>query len=123
MFFNKKKSDLRDFTPAELHDALARHAVTLVDVREPGEFAAARIHGSVLFPLSSFDPQALPHDPAKPIVLHCGVGRRSQAAADLCRKAGVEIAGHLAGGLNAWLQAGLPVVTVDPASGKTLDRA
>ena len=123
MFFNSKKTALRNFTPAELHDALSRHAVTLVDVREPGEFAAARIHGSVLFPLSSFDPTALPHDPAKPIILHCGVGRRSQSAADMCHKAGVEIAGHLAGGINAWVQAGLPVVSVDPSSGKTVDRA
>ncbi len=122
MFFGSKKSELRDFTPAELHALLVKHEVTLVDVREPGEFAAARIHGAVLFPLSSFDPAALPHDPARPIVLQCGSGRRSRTAADICRKAGVEVAGHLAGGIGAWAQAGLPVTSVDPASGKVIDR-
>jgi rhodanese-related sulfurtransferase len=123
MFFRNKSEPLRDFTPTELRDALNHHSVTLVDVREPGEFASARIHGAVLFPLSSFDATALPHDPVRPIVLQCGSGKRSRTAADLCRKAGVEVAGHLAGGISAWVQAGLPVVTVDPATGKTKDRA
>ncbi len=122
MFFRNKTTDLRDITPAELHDLLARHAVTLVDVREPGEFAAARIHGAVLFPLSSFDPAALPHDPERPIVLQCGSGKRSRTAAALCAKAGVEVAGHLAGGIGAWAQAGFAVTSVDPATGQTIDR-
>ncbi|HQT63833.1 MAG: sulfurtransferase [Acidocella sp. 20-57-95] len=123
MFFSSKKIDIKNFTPAELHDALAKHAVTLVDVREPGEFAAARIHGAVLFPLSSFDPAALPHDPARPIVLQCGSGKRSHNAALMCIKANVAIAGHLAGGIGAWAGAGLPVTSVDPATGKIIDRA
>jgi rhodanese-related sulfurtransferase len=37
------------------------------------------------------------------------VGKRSAMAAEQCAKAGVKIAGHLAGGINAWAQAGLPV--------------
>jgi rhodanese-related sulfurtransferase len=52
----------------------------------------------------------LPLDPAKPVVLQCGSGMRSCTAADKCRKAGGEVAGHLAGGIGAWAQAGLPVV-------------
>ncbi|HQT38756.1 MAG TPA: rhodanese-like domain-containing protein [Acidocella sp.] len=123
MFFGSKKSEIKNYTPAELHDALAKHSVTLVDVREPAEFAGARIHGAVLFPLSSFDPAALPRDPARPIVLQCGSGKRSLTAAEMCRKAGVEVAGHLAGGIGAWARAGLPVTSVDPATGKVIDRA
>jgi rhodanese-related sulfurtransferase len=111
MFFRKSADALRDFTPAELHEALSRDAVTLVDVREKGEFAQAHIKGAVLCPLSCLDPASLPLDPAKPIVLQCGSGMRSRTAADKCRKAGIEVAGHLAGGISAWARAGLPVVT------------
>jgi rhodanese-related sulfurtransferase len=110
MFFGSKKSDLREFTPAELRDAITANTVTVVDVREAGEFASGHIQGAVLFPLSSFNPASLPQDPARPAVLHCGIGKRSRAAAEMCSKAGVEIAGHLAGGISAWAQAGLPVV-------------
>jgi rhodanese-related sulfurtransferase len=105
--FGTKINDLRDFTPAELQAALARHEVALVDVREPAEYEAARIEGSTLLPLSSFTPAALP---AGQVVLSCAAGKRSRMAADICAKAGVKVAGHLAGGLGAWMQAGLPVI-------------
>ncbi|MCB5944035.1 rhodanese-like domain-containing protein [Acidocella sp. KAb 2-4] len=108
LFFTGKKTDLRDFTPRELEAALAKGEVILVDVREHGEHADVRIEGAICHPLSSFNPKALP---AGNVVLHCGVGRRSAMAAEHCAKAGVKIAGHLAGGLNAWVQAGLPVKT------------
>jgi rhodanese-related sulfurtransferase len=106
LFFTGKKKDLREFTPKELETALAKGEVILVDVREHAEHQAACIEGAICHPLSSFDPNALPEGD---VVLHCGVGKRSAMAAEKCAKAGVKIAGHLAGGLNAWAQAGLPV--------------
>jgi rhodanese-related sulfurtransferase len=103
---NSTSQELHDFSPEELNTALARLEVVLVDVREPEEFQNARIEGAVLHPLSSFNPAELP--PGE-IVLQCGVGKRSRMAAALCGQAGVKVAGHLAGGLNAWAAAGLPV--------------
>jgi rhodanese-related sulfurtransferase len=97
---------LRDFTPQELSDALARGEAVLVDVREAEEFHAARIAGAVLLPLSQFDPLALPPGA---VVLQCGVGKRSRMAAGICAQAGVAVAGHLAGGLSAWAAQGLPL--------------
>lgn len=104
--FGFRKSELREFSPAELREALAKGEVVLVDVREPGEHRAARIGGAILHPLSAFDPGALP---GGAVVLHCGVGKRSRMAAGLCAQAGVAVAGHLAGGMAAWAAAGLPV--------------
>lgn len=98
---------LRDFSPQELHDALNAQEIVLVDVREPAEFHNARIEGAILHPLSQFDPASLP--PGQ-IVLQCGVGKRSAQAAEICARAGVKLAGHLAGGLNAWAGAGLPII-------------
>jgi rhodanese-related sulfurtransferase len=107
MFFGSKSAALRDFSPHELRDALAQGGVTLVDVREPNEFASARIAGAINLPLSRFNPAELP---AGEVILHCGVGRRSASAAGVAAKAGRPVTGHLAGGLNAWMSAGLPVV-------------
>ena len=38
-----------------------------------------------------------------------------------CEAAGVAITAHLKGGLMAWKAAGLPTVTIDPATGQVID--
>lgn len=107
---------MEELTPAQVARKLAGHEIMLVDVREPDEFAVERIHGALLYPLSTFDPTALPAD--LPIVFQCGSGMRSAKAMAGAAKAGIKIAGHLAGGIKAWKQAGLPTVATDPATGK-----
>jgi rhodanese-related sulfurtransferase len=77
----------------------------LVDVREPGEFAAERIEGAALYPLSSFDPAALP---SGRLVFQCGIGKRSLAALQRYQAAGFSGGQHMQGGLAAWKQAGFP---------------
>ncbi|HTQ72287.1 MAG TPA: rhodanese-like domain-containing protein [Acidocella sp.] len=106
-FSGTRSSPFTLFQPAALQDALAANSVILVDVREPGEFEALRIGGAMNLPLSCFDPSALP---AGEVVLLCGIGKRSRMAANLCEQAGMPVSGHLEGGLNAWMQAGLPVI-------------
>jgi rhodanese-related sulfurtransferase len=109
-------------SPREIHDALARREIVLIDVREPAEYAAERIHGALLCPLSTFDAAALPKDENMPIVLHCGSGKRSATAFAACIEAGVPVRAHMAGGVGAWKAAGLPTVTIDPGSGAVVDR-
>jgi rhodanese-related sulfurtransferase len=112
---------LTELTPAEVHDALQENRIVLVDVREPHEYEAERIHGALLFPLSSFDPAALPVGD-KPVVLQCGTGKRSAMAVAKCIAAGVPVTTHLKGGIQAWKHAHFRTVTVDPATGQTVDR-
>lgn len=111
-----------EITPQDLHDRLLRHEVMLVDVREAHEFAVERIHGALLFPLSTFDPLDLPYDPRRPVALQCGFGRRSTTAVVRCGAPGVHIDTYLVGGITAWKSAGLPTVTLDPATGVVIDR-
>ncbi len=115
-------SPLRDLDPATVHDDLRAGRILLVDVREPQEFAVERIHGAMLFPLSTFDPAMLPQDPGKPIVFQCGSGKRSAMAAAKCREAGLAVNAHLAGGMMAWKAAGMPYVALDSATGQVIDR-
>ena len=96
--------------PADFAHALEAGSVQLVDVREPNEHDAERIDGAISFPLSGFNPSAVPHAPGKTTVFHCGIGKRSEAAARQCLAAGAATVHHLEGGLNAWKQAGLPTV-------------
>ena len=37
-------------TPLQVREALGRGEIILIDVREPAEYAAERIHGALLFP-------------------------------------------------------------------------
>lgn len=107
---------MEDLTPAQVARKLASHEIMLIDVREPDEFAVERIHGALLYPLSSFDPTALPT--SLPIVFQCGSGMRSAKAMAAAGKAGIAVAGQLAGGIQAWKQARLPIVATDPDTGK-----
>jgi rhodanese-related sulfurtransferase len=107
----------RDLSPLQVKAAHDAREILLIDVREPTEFAAERIPGALNFPLSTFDPAALPKSDDRTIVFQCGSGKRSASAVDLCRKAGHAIDAHLAGGIMAWKAAGLPTVTIDSATG------
>ncbi|CAH2601691.1 Rhodanese-like domain-containing protein [Rhodovastum atsumiense] len=100
-----------EMTPVELQEALQRHSIVLVDVREPDEYRDERIPGALLFPLSSFDPAALPVGGGREVVLHCGIGKRSALALARCAAAGVAVTAHLQGGLAAWKQAALPTLS------------
>ena len=66
--------------------------------------------GARNIPLAELD-QRLSELPAnKPVLICCASGARSSRAASVLRKAGREQVFNLSGGLQAWRQAGLPVV-------------
>ncbi|HWX36223.1 MAG TPA: rhodanese-like domain-containing protein [Steroidobacteraceae bacterium] len=96
--------------PAEVARLLSAGRLLLVDVREPAEYAAERIPGALLYPLSTFDAAALPEDGLRRVVFHCGSGKRSLAAAERRLAAGQASAAHMRGGIAAWKAAGLPVI-------------
>ncbi len=101
----------REITPLALHGMLAVGDVTLIDVREPNEFAAEHIAGAVNHPLSNFDPATAAPIAGKTVVLQCAGGKRSAMALDRCATAKAAIDTHLGGGLAAWKAAGLPTVS------------
>ena len=109
MFGFGKSAKHREIGPAELKALLDQGEALVIDVREPGEFAAEHIAGAVNLPLSSFDPARLPAADGKTVILQCAGGKRSGMALDRCAKAQAAIDTHLAGGLGAWKSAGLPV--------------
>ncbi|PWE17919.1 sulfurtransferase [Marinicauda salina] len=113
-------TSLIELTPEEVAEGLAAGEILLIDVREPYEFACERIPGAFLYPLSTFEPAAMPAGDGRRVVLSCCAGRRSFMAAQLCHAAGMPVNTHLEGGLKAWKAAGLKTVRIDPASGRVM---
>ena len=98
---------INDVTPDELAALVRKGKVTLVDVREPGEFAAGHIEGAVNYPLSTFDPARLPND-GRRVVLYCAAGARSGNALGRCRGVRDDVDTHLVGGIGAWARSNRP---------------
>jgi sulfur-carrier protein adenylyltransferase/sulfurtransferase len=97
---------ITEWTPAQLADELKRGAderLLLVDVREPHEWAAGRLPGSVHIPLGTL-PQRLAEIPADitPVFI-CAAGGRSMAACRLLASQGRSVV-NLAGGVSGWSQ-------------------
>jgi rhodanese-related sulfurtransferase len=105
-------------TPSQL--AARLHAVQVVDVRWPNEWEAGRIEGSRHIPQDELDDRLDELDRGRPVVTVCRSGSRSAAAATSLRADGFD-AENLDGGLVAWADAGLPLVTGDGAAGQVVD--
>ncbi len=116
------RSVANEVPPDAAREALDDAAVKfVVDVREPEEFREGHVPDSVNIPRGLLEIRA---DPASPsadaslstersarVLVYCtkGPGARSLFAARTLMDMGYENVDVLAGGLNAWAEAGLPV--------------
>jgi rhodanese-related sulfurtransferase len=89
----------------------------LIDVRQDFEWEAGRIAGAEHIPLEQLPAATERIDRDRPIVFSCRVGNRSGLAAQVFRASGFE-AYNLAGGLQAWVDAGREI---EPADGVVAD--
>ena len=96
-------ADADEITPRRLHARLlAGAAITVLDVREPYEWAIARLPEARLIPLSSL-PQAVQSlDRNAEIVAYCHHGARSAAAVAWLQDQGFGTVLNLVGGIDRW---------------------
>jgi rhodanese-related sulfurtransferase len=94
-------SNLKTVDATTLKRWLEQERVTLVDVREPGEYREERIESAHLVPLSNFNPAHIPPREDKKLVLYCRSGNRSSQAAAKLLAHGYEEVTHLQNGLSA----------------------
>ena len=110
--FWTKNTTFENVDLAAVKRGLEDELLLIVDVREPLEFAAGHIPGSLLMPMSSFDPAALPRVEGKQVILSCQAGVRSLNALRLAAAGGrADVHAHFGGGFAAWRGAGEPVAT------------
>lgn len=90
--------------------ALVTAGATLLDVREPDEHDQGAVAGSIHIPRGQLESviEAQVGDRSTPIVVMCAGGTRSAFAAKTLADMGYDQAVSLAGGFNAWKDAGRP---------------
>ncbi|MPZ23960.1 MAG: hypothetical protein GEU28_10550 [Dehalococcoidia bacterium] len=96
-------------TVQEAREKLDAGELSLVDVREPGEYATGHLPGATLVPVNSVPQRKadLPGD--RPILFVCAKGQRSALAAEFAAAMGFKGLYNLEGGTDAWRDAGLPL--------------
>lgn len=82
--------------------------VALLDVRQPEEYAQARLADSVLIPLGELADRLAEVPAGEPLVVICRSGNRSMRACEFLAAQGRDVA-NLRGGILAWVESGRPV--------------
>ena len=93
----------RRTTPRALHDQIERgEAPRIIDVREPHEWAIARIEAAEHKPLSLIQQWWLELDPNEAFVFYCHHGVRSAAVGRALAAEGFTDVADIEGGIERW---------------------
>jgi rhodanese-related sulfurtransferase len=84
--------------------------LVVLDVREDHEWAAGHIDGAIHIPLGQLPARVGELDPSAQTLVVCHVGGRSARATAWLHAQGHDVI-NLAGGMEAWEQAGRPVAS------------
>ena len=98
-------SPVASLNAQEAKDYLAGHRegdYTLVDVRQPSEYAEAHLPGAQLLPLPQLPELYQQLEPDKPAIVYCAVGGRSRVAAQMLSGWGFREVYNLSGGIKAF---------------------
>lgn len=100
-------------THITLQEAKSRYdaGVTLLDVREPDEWAAGHVKNALHIPRGQVAArvQGVLEDKTSPVVTYCAAGARAQVVAEAMRDMGYENVMPMEGGYSDWQAAGYPV--------------
>jgi len=101
----------RNSAPMVAEELAGADPPIVLDIRNPREWAAKHIDGSVNIPLNHLQERIgeIPRDCR--IAIHCAGGYRSSIAASILHQYGITRLIEMAGGLAAWEAAQLPVVS------------
>lgn len=106
-------SPIKQISSQELTFLVNREEGVVVDIRTEKEFKASRIIDSINVvkeKVTNNDFAALENYKDKPIIVVCTAGITASAVASQMLKAGFSKVSLLKGGMNSWVNAGLPLV-------------
>jgi rhodanese-related sulfurtransferase len=100
-------------SPTEAVQCMNREKGVVIDVCSADEFAQSHIKGAVNVPLDELEARLdkAVKNKSTPVIMVCAAGARSKRAQAVAQKLGYEKVHSLHGGLKAWKEANLPVVT------------
>ncbi|MFZ1699226.1 MAG: rhodanese-like domain-containing protein [Pyrinomonadaceae bacterium] len=95
---------MNEITALELKARMdAGEDIQLIDVRQPDEYAFARIEGAKLIPLGEIPSRKGEIDETRETVVHCKMGGRSARAIEFLQQSGFDgKLYNLVGGITAW---------------------
>ena len=95
---------VEEITATELKERMdAGENVQLIDVRQPEEYAFAKIEGAKLIPLGELPSRVGELDPTREFVFQCKSGVRSARAVEFLQQTGFQgSVKNLRGGITAW---------------------
>lgn len=115
LIFSELRRKSRGMTHVEPQAAVAliNNDAVVIDIRGPEAFAKGHIVNARNIPLDELeaDNSKITQLSSNPIIAVCDAGMSSTRAVDKLRKAGMESVYGLKGGINAWTEASLPLVT------------
>jgi len=94
--------DIQRWSARELHAQLHKAEISLIDVREPHEFQAGNLTGSINIPVAKLAQRLGGFSRTRTHVFVCRSGARSLTACAIAAQSGVASIAHLEGGLLAW---------------------
>jgi rhodanese-related sulfurtransferase len=108
----RKAGGLVNIEPSAAVSLINQDAM-IIDLRNKEAYSRGHIVNAKNIPLDEFDGkrESIQKFKSKPVVAVCDSGTSSTKIVNTLRQAGFETVFGLKGGMNAWDQAGLPVVT------------
>jgi rhodanese-related sulfurtransferase len=113
-WFKSRFSTIKQVNPQQLTHLINRENGRVADIRALKEFNQGHIAGSVHVPSEKAKKGefvGLEKFKNDPIILLCATGMTAQSVASSLSNAGFENVNVLAGGINAWHSANLPLTT------------
>jgi adenylyltransferase/sulfurtransferase len=95
---------MQEITALELKSRIdSGDDIQIIDVRQPDEYAFAKIDGARLIPLGEIPDRMSEIDEMRETVIHCKMGGRSAQAIEYLERAGFKGSlKNLVGGITAW---------------------
>ncbi len=109
----KMSPQLVTVSPDEFVKAAKQKQAMVIDVRTAEEFTSGHVAEAVnqdFYQTAAFKQYLEGLDKNKPYLIYCRTGHRSGQVLEMMKEMGFTSVTNLDGGINAWQQAGLPIV-------------
>lgn len=109
--FNRGSSGVANVSPSQAVLLMNRNKIQVLDVRTEEEYRQGHIKDAKNIPVADLANQikSLEKYKEKPILVYCGQGMRSKTACTILKTQGFNQLHHLLGGINAWIDAKMPI--------------
>jgi molybdopterin/thiamine biosynthesis adenylyltransferase len=119
------RTKIRELNPVEAKEALESDPdIALVDTREPHEYEAAHLEGSILIPPALVETEIgdkVP-DRSRRVIAYCASGNRSAYAVQTLQELGYEDVASMSGGITLWQDLGFPVTAAEGMTAEQRER-